>query len=74
MPYSFSHKLMRKEKIFLLLKQDFIDLTQQQQSKTDSDSKLPNYFLPRDDMEKSMKRLHFNYKMVDIKLVKNMIK
>ena len=26
--------------------------------------RIPNYFLPQDDMEKSMKQLHYNYNNV----------
>ena len=32
-------------------------------------SKMPNYFLPQEDMESSMRRLHFNY--VDVMLLRH---
>lgn len=32
----------------------------------DSAFKIPNYFLPRDDLEKTMKQLHFNYVNVSL--------
>lgn len=44
-------------------------LKQDESNPGDLESKLPNYFLPRDDMEKSMKRLHFNYKTVRYKSI-----
>jgi hypothetical protein len=29
-------------------------------------SKIPNYFLPKEDLEKTMRKLHYNYTEVNI--------
>lgn len=47
-----------------------IDDNCENELKTDnqnSNTKIPNYFLPREDLEKTMKQLHYNY--VNVRLV-----